>query len=130
MKECKILGIYFSNEKPPENIEKNWQKRIETLESITKRWSNRDILIFGKIQILKTFGLSLFLFVMRSIGLTPTVLTKINTIFFRFIWKKKFSNTRAFEKVKRIVIQGPIETGGTKNDKHNPNANNHIPGMG
>ena len=39
-------------------------------------------------------------------------LKRINTLFFRFIWKKKYSNTKAFEKVKRKVICNTVENGG------------------
>ena len=51
---------------------------------------------------------------MRSIGIPFKILNKINTMFYKYVWKKKVSNTKAFEKVKRVVMQGPLEMGGLK----------------
>ena len=110
----KILGVYFSNYKSPEDIDKNWTDKIQKLENILTKWSIRDLSIIGKIHILKTFGLSIFIYLMRSIGIPTEVLHKINTLFYRFVWKKKVSNAKAFEKVKRTVMEGPLEMGGLK----------------
>ena len=43
-------------------------------------------------------------YIISSIGLPEKVLKQANRILFRFLWKKKFSNTRAFEKIKRKVL--------------------------
>ena len=40
------------------------------------------------------------------------VLIQINRISFRLLWKKKFSNTRAFEKIKRKVHCSDTKNGG------------------
>ena len=39
------------------------------------------------------------------------VLTQVNTILFRFLWRKKDCNRKAFEKVKGTVVCGALETG-------------------
>jgi hypothetical protein len=45
--------------------------------------------------------------------IAPTqILHKLNTILFKFMWKKKYSNTKAFEKVKRTVICNKLDEGG------------------
>ena len=49
---------------------------------------------------------------MQSIGMPEWVELKLNTLFFRFIWKKKYSNTRDFEKVKRNIMCNDIDRGG------------------
>ena len=95
----KILGMYFSNETSPEQLEENWTKRLESLERTLALWARRDLSIIGKIHILKTFGLSLFIYMMQSVGIPESTLNKINQMFFRFLWKKKFTNKKAFEKV-------------------------------
>ena len=51
------------------------------------------------------FLASQFVYVMRSIGLSQVVLNKINSILYKFLWKRKHSNKRAFEKVKRKVME-------------------------
>ena len=110
--KIKILGIIFSNEYPAQEISDNFTKRIDQLERICSLWSKRKLSMIGKIVILKTFGISLFTHIMQSIGITKMYLDKINQIFFRFIWKKNFSNTKTSERVKRKTICSPKKHGG------------------
>ena len=49
---------------------------------------------------------------MQAIILPDDVSKTINTILFKFIWKKKYSNTQAFEKVKRDVMCQTYVCGG------------------
>jgi hypothetical protein len=54
------------------------------------------------------------MYAMQALALPDGVLTKLNTLIFRFLWKKKNTNTRAFEKVKRVVLCNDFEKGGLK----------------
>ena len=110
--EIKILGIYFSNSKSAAEIETNWNPKIDTVTRLLSKWSNRDLSIIGKIHLVKTFGLSQFIFLMQSIELPRHVLDTINRIFFRFIWRKKFTNKKAWEKIKRSVLCNSKFNGG------------------
>ena len=65
----KILGITFSNEKAAKDIEMNVEPKIEQLERICSLWERRNLTLIGKITVLKSFGLSLFTYLMQSIGL-------------------------------------------------------------
>ena len=49
---------------------------------------------------------------MQCLTIPIDVRNKVNTILFRFLWKKKNTNTKAFEKVKRTVLCSSIEKGG------------------
>ena len=51
---------------------------------------------------------------MQSIGIPDHILTEINKIIFAFIWKKKYSNKKAFEKVKRKIMTKDFDKGGLK----------------
>ena len=51
---------------------------------------------------------------MKSIALPKTVLDQINSIFFRFVWKKRFNNKRAYEKVRRSVMSNDYDDGGLR----------------
>ena len=110
----KILGLYFSNKKPASEIEDNWVPKINNILKTFKLWSKRGLSIIGKINIIKTFGISQFIYVMQSISLPKEVLDQINTIFFRFLWKKNFDNKRAYEKVKRNVLCNSYDEGGLR----------------
>ena len=108
----KILGVYFSNELKVSQITENFESKIDQLKRICSLWSKRNLSILGKITILKSFGLSLFIYIMQSIGISEEKLQEINTIFFRFIWKKRYDGKRAFERVKRKTVCSSHEFGG------------------
>ena len=108
----KILGIYFSNNVNASEIDNNWLPRIEKINNTIAAWSKRNLSIVGKICIVKSLLLSQLTYVLQSLCAPESFLKKINTIFFRFIWKKKYSNTKAFEKVKRKIICNTTENGG------------------
>jgi exonuclease III len=109
--KLKILGIYYSNVDGA-NIEDNWENKIKVMERLVKVWDRRDLSIVGKIQIAKTFLLSQFIYIMQSIGIPDSALATINTIMYKFIWQRKCSNKRAFEKVKRTVLCKDYSEGG------------------
>ena len=109
----KILGVWFSNEKAAVDITDNFEPKISQLERICSLWDKRHLTIIGKITILKSFGISLFLHLMQSIGLSDLYIKRINSIMFRFIWSTNFvGNIRTTEKVKREYICMSKECGG------------------
>ena len=110
----KILGIYFKNKQAASNIEENWIRRIDAMHKTIDTWSKRDLSILGKIVIIKSFTVSQFVFIMQSIGLPEHVLTTINKTLYKFVWQRKTSNRKAFEKVKRKVMESEIQKGGVK----------------
>ena len=110
--QIKILGIFFRNNTSAQNIEDNWTKKVENIKRTIKQWSKRNLSIYGKVLIAKTFLISQFVYVMQSVGLPEDVLSEINRILFAFLWKSKYNNKKAFEKVKRKVVSQNIHEGG------------------
>lgn len=110
--EIKILGVFFNDAICAMDNEKNWLKRIEVIKSIIIKWQKRNLSLIGKIHVIKTFLLSQLIFIMQSISLPETVLEEVNRIFFKFLWKKKYNNKKAFEKVKRRVMTNDFNQGG------------------
>ena len=49
---------------------------------------------------------------MQALVVPDPVLTQVNRILFRFLWRKKDCNRKAFEKVKRTVVCGALENDG------------------
>ena len=84
------------------------------MKRIIKQWSRRNLSIYGKILIAKTYIISQFIYTLQSIGLPERVLSSINHTLYTFIWKKKNSNKKAFEKVKRKVLMQDYDKGGLK----------------
>jgi hypothetical protein len=114
-KRClKILGIYVRNDLCASSIEENWLPRIDKINRIIQSWYKRNLSIMGKICIVKSLLISQFTYAMQALSAPSDILKQINTIIFRFIWKKQYSNTRAFEKVKRKVMCKDYEEGGLK----------------
>lgn len=86
----KILGIHFCNTLPASEIEENWLPRMETIQRIIVTWSKRNLSIMGKICIVKSLLLSQYIYSMQSLNAPEdNILKKINTMLFRFIWRKK-----------------------------------------
>ena len=103
-KEAKIVGVIFSKYKSASDINENWEGRINKIKKIIKDWLKRKLTIIGKIQVVKTFLLSQFVYIIQSLSLKRKVLDEINTIFYRFIWNKKSVDTKACERIKRNVL--------------------------
>ena len=112
--KIKILGIYFESNKMAKELDDNWTHRIDHINSLIKQWSKRDLSILGKVVVIKTFLISQLTYVMQSVGLPHNVLCKINTILYKFLWQKKQSNRKAFEKVKRKTMETDFEMGGIR----------------
>ena len=112
--KIKILGVTFSSKSPAGELKDNWENIVENIERTLSAWSKRDLSLIGKKLILKTSALSKLNHLIESIGLPNTVLKHLNTMFFRFLWKKRYYNKRAFEKIKRKVMYNPTEKGGLK----------------
>ena len=90
--ECiKVLGIYFSGVKQASKIELNWKYKIEKMVQIINRWNKREISLYGRIILCKTFLLSQINYVIQSLSLPEPVLNEIDSIFFKFIWQKRGS---------------------------------------
>ena len=114
VKQIKILGINYKSDVSAQDIDANWSKKIENMKRIIIQWSRRNLSIIGKILVAKTFIISQFIYTMQAVGLPEDILTEINRILFTFIWKKRYSNKKAFEKVKRKVLTQDFDQGGLK----------------
>ena len=77
--------------------------------------------MLGRIVIAKTFLMSQFLYIMQATILPETVLKRINSLLFKYIWSKKdtdneIEQNRITEKVKRTTMIQSYEKGGIKYD--------------
>ena len=109
-----ILGVIFSKSCSALENNDNWRPKIEKIKRILLSWEKRNLSIVGKINIIKTFAISQFIYLMQSISIPDSIITELNTIFYRFLWKKKNNNKRAFEKVKRVTLNDEYSVGGLK----------------
>ena len=112
--KIKILGVYFKKDKMAKFVEDNWVGSLDKLQKMIKNWSARDLSIHGKVTIVKTFLVSQFNFIMQSVGIPEKTLEDINRILYKFIWQRRYSNRKAFEKIKRKILQQDYDSGGIR----------------
>jgi exonuclease III len=101
----KALGVYFSyDDTLCESY--NFDDKIKSLEGLLKVWRMRNLTVAGKITILKTFGLSKFMYLASLISIPKPVVQKINRLAFAFVWNNHP------DKVKRSILINTYENGG------------------
>lgn len=103
-KVMRCLGIYVGHDKLL-NEKLNWHDKIQIINKSLKSWSKRDLSLYGKIQLIKTFGIS---HLVQAASLLPTPNgfdSKLNDLFFKFIWRGK-------DRIKRLKMIKPHCDGG------------------
>jgi hypothetical protein len=108
----KILGVYFSNKVCASELEENWKTRMDNCKRLIALWEKRNLSIMGKVCIVKTFLISQWVYIMQAILIPDKIIIEINRLLYRFLWRRKDSNKKAFEKVKRVILCSGIEQGG------------------
>ena len=107
----KILGIYYSSNTEASLIEQNWSTKIEEVKRVMMQWSRRNISLWGKSIIVKTFILSKLNYILQSLCLPDHVLKLIDSLVFKFIWKSG-SNSTGHERIKRTTLCLDVSEGG------------------
>lgn len=101
----RILGVYFSYD--IDACDKlNFLNRVDKSERILNWWTCRNLTLYGRIQIIKTFIMSQFMYVSSVVYTLPEVVKLVNKLAFQFIWRKKR------ERIKRTVLISNIDHGG------------------
>ena len=85
----------------------NLEELINAIKQKLRIWRWRDLTIIGRIQIVKTFIIPIFLYQTSLLCFDKEFLKNSNTIIYDFIWKSK-------DKVKHSAIISDIEDGGLK----------------
>ena len=107
----KILGIYYNANTEASLIEQNWNTKIEEVKRVMAQWSRRNISLWGKSIIVKTFILSKLNYILQSLCLPDHVLKLIDSLIFKFIWKSG-SNITGHERIKRTTLCLDVSEGG------------------
>ena len=102
--QFRYLGIYLGYNRPLNDI-RNWYENLDDIEITLKKWKNRNLSLFGRVQILKTFGLSKLILPASTIVIPKDIVKKIDKIFYKFLWKST-------DKVKRNKVIQSVEQGG------------------
>ena len=101
------LEIFFShNHTHAEEL--NFGAKVRELEQTLNTWKRRKLTLYGKINIVKTLGLSKLIYNASVLNVPKQYVEQINKIIFNFIWDGKPA------KIKRSTIIGERRNGGLK----------------
>ena len=84
----KALGIFFSYDLNKTN-ELNFVEKIKNLEKTLNSWKRRNLTLYGKINIGKTFGLFKLIYNSSLLVIPEKLIKEIEKLIFRFIWDGK-----------------------------------------
>lgn len=101
------LGIHFSYNTEDAN-KLNFEEKISNLEKTLNGWKRRKLTLLGRINIVKTLGLSKLIYNASVLSIPKHFVKEINRISFNFIWEGKPA------KVKRSTIIREKKRGGLK----------------
>jgi hypothetical protein len=101
-----ILGIHFTYDEVL-MTSLNYTEKLKSLNQLIALWKQRNLTALGRIVIMKTFGISKFLYISSIIGMPDTIQKKINAVIYSFIWNGP-------DKVKRAVLNASYSDGGLK----------------
>lgn len=100
----KILGVYFSYDLDI-RLRLNFDMLIPSMTRIINFWRLRDLTIYGKIVLIKTLILSKLTYKAGVINIPEQLLTGIERLIFRFLWKGP-------DKIKRKTVCAEFPSGG------------------
>jgi hypothetical protein len=75
-------------------------------------WNKRSLTLLGKIQIIKTFGLSQYLYTLAVVNLGANHWKAIRKLIYKFIWNKNMNVAPAPHRIRKDVMLTPVELGG------------------
>ena len=83
-------------------------KKIPNLEKTLNTWQRRNLTLYGKINIVKTLGISKLIYSASVLPVPDHYIQEISKLIFNFIWTGKPP------KIKRNTISGEKKDGGLK----------------
>ncbi len=106
-KSLKILGIHISHDSELMNL-KNFDEKLEKMKKKLNFWKMRDLTLYGKVLLIKTYGISQLLYVSSVLNVPRGIIDEAEQILYEFLWG---GNSH---KIKKNVIIQTYENGGHK----------------
>jgi endonuclease/exonuclease/phosphatase (EEP) superfamily protein YafD len=107
----KINGIIFKTNRLQMQVA-NLNIMINKMQNHFLAWSHRSLSLLGKVQIIKTFGISQYLYTLAAINLDATHWKRINKFIYKFIWNKNLNVAPAPHRIRKEVVLTSVEQGG------------------
>ena len=102
-----VLGVFFSHNQESAN-RLNFGEKIRNLEKTLITWQRRNLTLYGKINIVKTLGISKLIYSASVLPVPDHYIQEINKLTFNFILAGKPP------KIKRNTIIGEKKDGDLK----------------
>ena len=87
--------------------EKNFIERLDSIKKLINIWSSRNLSIYGKITIIKSFLIPKFDFICSVLPTPKEVVQQLNQMIFKFLWN-------GTDKVTRVSTINEYLEGGLK----------------
>ena len=84
--DVKILRVYSGKDKINDE---NFSPKLNKIENCIKFWKTRNLTVFGKMTIIKSFLVSQIIFNAQMISIPNEVIKKINSLLYSFLWNGK-----------------------------------------
>ena len=99
----KVLGVHQGI-----NLDRKeyWEQKLSKIEKVLKTWSRRNLTLFGKVYLIKCYGVGILHNFISATAVNNAVIKKCETLFYKFIWGK------GPERVKRDICNRSIADGG------------------
>ena len=104
-KPIRFLGVYLSYDEDEVNSF-NFDNKIKKCKQVLNLWKTRHLSMYGRIQIVKTYIISQFLYVTAAIYIPNTYIVEVNHMIMDFIWWGRKP------KLKREILYLPTSCGG------------------
>jgi len=101
----RILGVYVSYDKGKCD-EINFESKVSKCNSVLNEWKGRNLTLIGRVQIVKTFIISMFLYVTSTIVMPHRYMKQIDNMVRYFVWRGGKS------KVSKSILQNNKCNGG------------------
>ena len=100
-----VLGVHFTYD-PEVSEKKKIFEKLGSLKKTLNMWSQRDLSIVGRINIMKTLALSKLVFICSVMNTPKDFSKEVNKITIDFIWNDK--PDKATREIKLTVFQYKI----------------------
>jgi hypothetical protein len=101
--KIKINGIHFSLNKDV-MLTDNFDCTIAKMTQHFKEWSKRNLSLLGKVQIIKTFGISQYLYSLAVLDFLPEQWKDIDRLINKFLWNRNFLTRNAPHRLKSEIV--------------------------
>jgi len=109
----KLNGIIFQKDKAAMQ-QLNFELMYNKMTNNFKDWGRRSLSLLGKIQIIKTFGLSQYLYALAVTDIGEEHWKSIHKEIHKFLWNKHYSvqANAAPHRLKKVITYTEVKNGG------------------